>query len=74
MKLVYRLQWATPQALENFKRDGTLFYTNERMEKLLSDSFEAGRKQGDSEGRVALRRLIESDPSTCPCKDWSSRS
>lgn len=59
MKLIYLLQWATPAALKNFERDGTLFYTNERIEKMLNDSYEAGRKVGDQEGRVALRKLLE---------------
>lgn len=59
MKLVLLLQWATPIALENFKRDGTLFYTHDRFEKMLTDSFEAGRRLGDTEGRVALRKLLE---------------
>lgn len=59
MKLCFVVQWVTPTGINNFKRNGTLFYPYERMEKMLKDSFEAGRRQGDIEGRVALRKLLD---------------
>ena len=58
MRLVFLLQWVGDLDLERMRAKGTLFYDYERMEKMLSDSFEAGRKRGDQEGRVALRKLL----------------
>lgn len=61
MKAVLTLQWATPEGIKTWDRSGIPYYTVERMEKVMTEAYEAGRKVGDSEGRVALRQLFEAE-------------
>jgi hypothetical protein len=61
MKGVFVLRWADDVGLKTMKDAGTPFYTVDHLQRVIDEAYEAGRKRGDSEGRVALRRLAEQE-------------
>jgi hypothetical protein len=63
MKQVWTLQWATPDGIRCWGDPVAVYYTAECLEKIMTDAFEAGRKVGDLEGRVALRKLLDEEAS-----------